>query len=232
MQHLHSEPPSPWDFNPGLPARAVAVVMRCLEKDPNRRYRDAAELAAALREQTPTTSAGTTMLHPIADDLSADRTTVMRPTVPVVPPTVVERAAPRTIPPPSPNMWRRTFIALAILLVAAAAAGAAYFATQNGFGMGTTAAATATPTATPKPHHKATPVPTQPLIIATRPPAPTDTPVPLPPATNTPTAVPPPTKTPVPATDTPVPLPPATSTPQPEPTFTFFGPTPTSTGIG
>ncbi|HCG02999.1 MAG TPA: serine/threonine-protein kinase, partial [Chloroflexi bacterium] len=41
MQHLHSEPPSPWDYNPELPARAVGVVMRALEKDPERRYRDA-----------------------------------------------------------------------------------------------------------------------------------------------------------------------------------------------
>src|SRR5438270_874199 len=56
MQHLHSEPPSPWDYNPDLPARAVATVMRALEKDPERRYRDAAEFAQALGSQAGPTA--------------------------------------------------------------------------------------------------------------------------------------------------------------------------------
>jgi serine/threonine-protein kinase len=44
-----SEPPTPMTaFRPDLPAELVAVVDRCLEKEPQKRFADAAELALAL----------------------------------------------------------------------------------------------------------------------------------------------------------------------------------------
>lgn len=226
MQHLHSEPPSPWDFNPDLPARAVGVVMRALEKDPARRYRDAAEFAAALRDQSTGSATGATVVTPIVEE-EPEQTAVMRPAPPVRTSTVVAAPAARTMPPPGPNLWRRTLVALGFLLAAAALAALAYFATQNGFGMGTTATPTPTATTTPRPTprpHTATPT----IAVEELPtsPPPTDTPPPLP--THTPL---PPTDTPIPSTNTPVP-PTPTDTPVPQPTFNFLGPTPTSTGVG
>ncbi len=41
-------PPSPHDLCPEIPAAFATVVMRCLEKDPDRRYQDVAALGAAL----------------------------------------------------------------------------------------------------------------------------------------------------------------------------------------
>lgn len=227
MQHLHSEPPSPWDFNPDLPARAVAVVMRALEKDPARRYRDAAEFAAALRAQIPATAGGTTTLTPIVEE-PVERTVVMqRPAAVVTPATTVTRGPGTPIAPPPQNLMRRTLVALAILLALAAVAAAAYFATSNGFGAAGKATSTPTATATARPKkHKPTPTPTQiPVIVAptATPPPPTNTVVP---PTNTPV---PPTKTAVPPTNTSVP---PTNTPVPQATFQLTGATPTPTSEG
>jgi hypothetical protein len=67
MQHLHSEPPSPCEYNPELPARAVGVVMRALEKDPERRYRDAGEFASALAAQAAPDLGQTTVVTDVVN---------------------------------------------------------------------------------------------------------------------------------------------------------------------
>jgi serine/threonine-protein kinase len=46
--HLGEAPAPPAHFRPGLPTDLEAVVLRCLEKDPDRRYATAAELDEAL----------------------------------------------------------------------------------------------------------------------------------------------------------------------------------------
>ena len=46
---LTKEPPSPTRCHPGLPEDLVTVLGKLLEKDPDRRYRDAGELATGLR---------------------------------------------------------------------------------------------------------------------------------------------------------------------------------------
>jgi len=48
MAQIH-QPPPPLEV-PGLPPEVVALVMRCLEKEPRRRFNDTAELMVALRE--------------------------------------------------------------------------------------------------------------------------------------------------------------------------------------
>ena len=81
MQHLHSEPPPPWQYNQALPARAVSTVLRALEKDPERRYRDAAEFAAALAAGPEPEVAGATTINRIVE-AAPQRTTVYRPVEP------------------------------------------------------------------------------------------------------------------------------------------------------
>ena len=51
---LECEPQCLAELRPDLPRGLVDVVMRCLEKDPSQRYRDVAELAAALLPFAPT----------------------------------------------------------------------------------------------------------------------------------------------------------------------------------
>ena len=47
--HAHREPPRVSDVNPAVPADLAAVVMRCLEKEPEDRFPSAAALCRALR---------------------------------------------------------------------------------------------------------------------------------------------------------------------------------------
>ena len=49
MKHRTEPPPAPRAVKPEVPAWMDRIVLRCLEKDPARRYATAAELAAALR---------------------------------------------------------------------------------------------------------------------------------------------------------------------------------------
>jgi beta-lactam-binding protein with PASTA domain len=57
-QHVREQAPLPSDLNPNIPESLDAVVMRCLEKDPQRRYPSAIALAADLKRflsgQAPT----------------------------------------------------------------------------------------------------------------------------------------------------------------------------------
>jgi serine/threonine-protein kinase len=241
MQHLHSEPPPPWDYNPALSTRAGAVILRALEKDPERRYRDATEFANALSEAAATGTGGTTTISPIVTPPAQHTRTydaVPRDPAPTVRRRVVRdpfQGVPATPANQPPNPWRRTWIILGVLLAGIAVAAAAFLVSNQAFGGGATP--TATPTSTPKP--TATPRPRRPRPTATSIPVyvnPTNTPY-VPP-TRPPTAIPTrilPTFTPVPphATPTPKPkpLPTATSvvpTDTPLPVF----PPPTSTPIG
>jgi serine/threonine-protein kinase len=225
MQHLHSEPPPPWDYNPALSTRAGAVVLRALEKDPERRYRDATEFASALSEAAAIGSGGTTTVSPIVKP-NVQQTRVYD----AVPPEGAITARKRVARDPfagapaksverPPSQWRRTWIILGVLLAGVAVAAGAFLVSNQAFGGG--AAATSTPTSTVKPTATATARPR---------PSPTTTNIPivvLP--TNTqfvpPTAVPTrvfPTFTPVPPKPTPTPK------PKPEPTATTVAPTDTA----
>jgi eukaryotic-like serine/threonine-protein kinase len=241
MQHLHSEPPPPWGYNPALSTRAGAVILRALEKDPERRYRDATEFANALSEAAASGTGGTTTISPIVTP-PAQPTRVYE-AVPRDPAPTVRRRVVRDpfegVPAPAaeqpPNPWRRTWIILGVLLAGVAVAAGAFLVSNQAFGGG--AAATVTPTSTPKP--TATPRPKRPRPTATSIPVyvnPTNTPY-VPP-TRPPTAVPTralPTFTPVPPkpTPTPKPRPLPTSTPiVPTDTPLPIFPPPTSTPVG
>jgi serine/threonine-protein kinase len=50
MQQIQSAPPSPRSLNPKLPEALEAVILKCLEKSPARRYARASEVLAALSD--------------------------------------------------------------------------------------------------------------------------------------------------------------------------------------
>lgn len=48
MQHIQDAPLPPRHFNSNIPPALEAIILRCLEKVPDRRFRDGAELARAI----------------------------------------------------------------------------------------------------------------------------------------------------------------------------------------
>ena len=57
-KHMSEAPRNPREFNAQLPKELSQVIMKCLEKDPQKRYRTAEEICAALtkiKEELPTT---------------------------------------------------------------------------------------------------------------------------------------------------------------------------------
>ncbi|HEX2573518.1 MAG TPA: serine/threonine-protein kinase [Polyangia bacterium] len=51
MKHVHNKPPRPSDLRPNVPAWIDDIILRCLEKDPAKRFQSARELAAELRRE-------------------------------------------------------------------------------------------------------------------------------------------------------------------------------------
>ena len=51
MMHVHNKPPRPSDLRSGVPAWLDDIILRCLEKDPAKRFQSARELAAELRRE-------------------------------------------------------------------------------------------------------------------------------------------------------------------------------------
>ncbi len=48
MQHIHDQPLPPSQINPSIPAALEEIILRCLEKVPEMRFRDGSQLAQAL----------------------------------------------------------------------------------------------------------------------------------------------------------------------------------------
>ncbi len=48
MQHIHDQPLPPSQINPSIPAALEEIILRCLEKVPEMRFRDGFQLAQAL----------------------------------------------------------------------------------------------------------------------------------------------------------------------------------------
>src|SRR6266852_852681 len=48
MQHIHDQPVPPGQYNPNIPPALEEIILRCLEKLPQKRYHDGSQLARAL----------------------------------------------------------------------------------------------------------------------------------------------------------------------------------------
>ena len=64
-EQLHSTPPSPRKYNQTIPPEVEAVVMRCLEKEPSKRFRSAMDVLYAL--QSVDIKAQPAQLYPMAE---------------------------------------------------------------------------------------------------------------------------------------------------------------------
>lgn len=51
--HLHTAPPSPMDLNPRLSQDLVNIILKCMEKEPAKRYASVHELLSILRAEAP-----------------------------------------------------------------------------------------------------------------------------------------------------------------------------------
>ena len=58
VQHIREAPPAPRSIRPELPADIEAIILRCMEKAPERRYADVDSLHAALNAASSRIEAG------------------------------------------------------------------------------------------------------------------------------------------------------------------------------
>ncbi len=76
VAHLHAPPPRPLALNPALPSRLGEIILRCLEKDRERRYAsmDALriDLVQTLEELTRTTEIGARKTTPLSEQHSTE----------------------------------------------------------------------------------------------------------------------------------------------------------------
>lgn len=106
-KHRTEIPPAPHKVNPSVPLADSATVMKCLEKDPANRFRDAAELYEHLTATMPTTH---TAAIPRSRTRAARPTEVSTETGPLQPTAQMERTPRGTTglatphaPPPTPT---------------------------------------------------------------------------------------------------------------------------------
>ncbi|MBN2288449.1 MAG: SUMF1/EgtB/PvdO family nonheme iron enzyme, partial [Candidatus Glassbacteria bacterium] len=85
-QHVHEEPLAPDIYEPGLPAWLKDIILRCLDKDPDSRFRNAREFCQALANKSPAAYPGSKPQVSAAADLPIDhkRLKWLKPNLPAV----------------------------------------------------------------------------------------------------------------------------------------------------
>ena len=97
-KHAFGEIPSPRTINPGVPRSVEGIVVKCLQKKPEDRYRTIADLLNDLKSVRDALRFGKPLSWtPI--DIDAARQAPARPVAPIAPP-VVEKPRPARVPEP------------------------------------------------------------------------------------------------------------------------------------
>jgi serine/threonine protein kinase len=193
-KHVSEPPPPPRQFRPDLPVAAENVILRALAKDPDERYRSAADLARTFRATLPSpttpidspgsrvTSNPPPVISPSAAGGKARRTDRLPDRTPVVLPADSET----TIPDQPRPRWIPFLVALVII---ALLAGGVYALTRGITQNPPPATGTSTPAPTTVPSATSTTMPS-PTATGTSAPSPTPTSTSTPSPTPTNTAVP------------------------------------------
>lgn len=112
-QHVNEPPEPPSTIRP-IPEDLERIVLRCLEKEPARRFASAGDLETALSSASLDEQTSTMVLPPVADEPTVPvRRSVGEATTSVPPGAVVSHRR-----PPSTRSWRVAGLAVAVLLVA------------------------------------------------------------------------------------------------------------------
>lgn len=143
MAHASIAPPQLRQFNAAVPADVEAVVMKCLEKNPNDRFLTCGELAEALRKAMPQTVSPPAPAAPSSEDFHKLFEEPSPAPAAVAPPAGFTMIAP-TPPPPAqyapltaapkrtPAMPVGALIAIGAVLIASLG-GATYYVTRQYF---------------------------------------------------------------------------------------------------
>ena len=108
-RHLNDVPPAPHEIDPEIPLEDSMIVMKCLEKDPAKRFQDGAELYEAFAGTRPTTH---TVLIPHRRRKGAGATAKHGPTE-LIEPTARLGATEKTVLAPGDRVTERTLPAAA-----------------------------------------------------------------------------------------------------------------------
>lgn len=119
--HIHSVPTPPAQLEPGIPPKLEQLILKALEKDPKKRFQNAAEMIAAIDSvtlvQTPVAAPATVVPQ------KATPKPVYQPPAPVA----VEPESTRERMPPEPRSMVMPIVAVFIALIAAGSAAWYYF---------------------------------------------------------------------------------------------------------
>ena len=99
MRHIQDAPVPPGQYNPGIPAALEEIILRCLEKVPEMRFRDGSQLARAL-ESLGDAEIGGTMPFPPGQTPASTPVTQIPSRVPV--------SSPNTMMPTSASAGRNS----------------------------------------------------------------------------------------------------------------------------
>jgi serine/threonine protein kinase len=165
LKQMHEAPPPPHEIEPNIPAGTERAILKCLEKDPAKRFQSIAELESTFRSAVPVMPPPR-MLGTTTTNLTHTSTGVPRPA-----------AAAATIPQPAP---RRTSPFLWILLGALLVIGALSALHWLGVAQAANKLSPPSAAAPPKPpdfayEHPApppAPPPVAPVVEETKPPVP------------------------------------------------------------
>jgi hypothetical protein len=167
LKQMREDPPPPHEIEPNIPVSTERVILKCLEKDPARRFQSIADLESNLRSGAPVMPPPR-MLGTTTTNLTHTSTGVPR----AVPGTAAAAAATAAIPRPAP---RRTspflWILLGALLVMGALSALRWLGVAQAANKLSPPEVMAPPKAPDFAYEHPAPPPVAPVVVETKPPA-------------------------------------------------------------